>query len=186
MNGSYPLPRHFLYWPNALIRSILNLSIIIIPIRMCIYYLINNVLGRNLAKIGKETNIHPTVIIREGQNVVIGNYCYFNHNTILTGGHSNGKLYIGDYVQTGPNVCFFVANHHYFDKDTPIREQGYDEADIVIEDDVWIGANSVVTSGVVVGKGAIIGAGSVVTKDIPPYSVAAGCPAKIIKMRNNG
>ena len=65
----------------------------------------------------------------------------------------------------------------------PIKEQGYREADIIIEDDVWIGANSVITSGVHVGKGAIIGAGSVVTKNIPSYAIAAGTPAKVIKQR---
>lgn len=147
------------------------------------YYLVNYVVGRNMAKIGSNTNIHPTVIIREGQNVEIGNNCYFNHNTILTGGHTNGKLIIGNYVQTGPNVGFFVANHNYANPNIPIKEQGYLEKNIVIEDDVWIGANSIITSGVRIGKGAVIGAGSVVTHDIPPYSIAVGSPAKVIKQR---
>ncbi len=180
---SFPAPVSKWYWFLQILKTIVNMSLIKSVIRLCGYYVVNFVVGKNTAKIGKNTNIHPTVIIREGQNVEIGDNCYFNHNTILTGGHSDGKLIIGNYVQTGPNVGFFVANHYYKDPLVPIKEQGYDENDIIIEDDVWIGANSIITSGVRIGKGAVIGACSVVTRNIPPYSIAAGCPAKIIKSR---
>lgn len=181
--ATYPTKKRNLYWIVSVLKSVLNLSIFKICAKLSAYYIINYIVGRNTAKIGKHTNIHPTVIIREGQNVEIGNHCYFNHNTILTGGHTNGKLIIGNYVQTGPNVGFFVANHHYLDPNKPIKLQGYDEADIIVEDDVWIGANSIITSGVRIGKGAVIGAGSVVTKDIPPLAVAVGSPAKVINYR---
>ena len=90
---------------------------------------------------------------------------------------------IGNYVQTGPNVAFYVANHNIINVGIPIKEQGYREADIIIEDDVWIGANSVITSGVHIGKGAVIGAGSVVTQDIPAFVIAVGTPAHVIKSR---
>lgn len=86
-------------------------------------------------------------------------------------------------MQTGPNVAFYVSNHNTVNSGIPMKEQGYHEADIIIEDDVWIGANSVITSGVHIGRGAVIGAGSVVTKSIPPYTIAAGTPAKVIKIR---
>jgi transferase hexapeptide repeat containing protein len=181
--ASYPNKKRNSYWIVSVLKSVLNLSIFKISAKLCAYYVINYIVGRNAAKIGKHTNIHPTVIIREGQNVEIGSHCYFNHNTILTGGHSNGKLIIGNYVQTGPNVGFFVANHHYSDPNIPIKLQGYDEADIIVGDDVWIGANSIITSGVRIGKGAVIGAGSVVTKDIPPMAIAVGSPAKVINYR---
>lgn len=180
---SFPKPISKFYWGKQFVWSILNLSIFKVFARLFEYYVVNYIIGRNTAKIGKHTNIHPTVIIREGQNVEIGSHCYFNHNTILTGGHSNGKLIIGNYVQTGPNVGFFVANHHYVDPSIPIKLQGYDEADIIVGDDVWIGANSIITSGVKIGKGAVIGAGSVVTKDIPPMAIAVGSPAKVINYR---
>lgn len=114
---------------------------------------------------------------------MIGNNCYFNHNTILNGGKKAAKLIIGDYVQTGPNVAIYVANHGHLNNGIPIKDQGYNEKDIIIEDDVWIGANSVILSGVKIGKGAIIGAGSVVSKDVDSYSIYAGTPAKFIKMR---
>lgn len=152
-------------------------------IKLYIYYIINYLYGRRKIQKGINTNIHPTVIIREPQNIEIGENCYFNHNTILNGGHGSAKLLIGNYVQTGPNVAFYVSNHNTINSGIPIKEQGYHEKDIIIEDDVWIGANSVITSGVHIGKGAIIGAGSVVTKDIPAYCIAAGTPAKVIKDR---
>lgn len=182
---SFPKPASKINWVLQIIWSVLNFSLFKVSLRLCLYYIVNYVVGRNKARIGKNTNIHPTVIIREGQNVEIGDNCYFNHNTIMIGGHSNGKLIIGNYVQTGPNVGFFVANHHYADPTKPIKSQGYDEDDIIVEDDVWIGANSIVTSGVKIGKGSVIGANSVVTKDIPPFSVAAGCPVKVIKRRGD-
>lgn len=157
-----------------------------IPIYLCkliTYYVVNHLRGKNYAKIGKKTNIHPTVLLREAHNIIIGDNCYFNHNTILTGGHGNEKLIIGNNVMTGPNVSFFVANHNFENLDRPINSQGYYEKSIIIEDDVWIGAGTVVTSGVTIGKGCVIGAGSVITHDIPPYSIAAGTPTKVIHSR---
>jgi transferase hexapeptide repeat containing protein len=164
-------------WYTISLKAFIGLA------KLYIYYIINYLYGRRTALIGYNTNIHPTVILREPQNIEIGYNCYFNHNTILNGGHGKAKLRIGNYVQTGPNVAFYVSNHNTMNSGVPIKEQGYREADIIIEDDVWIGANSVITSGVHVGKGAIIGAGSVVTKNIPSYAIAAGTPAKVIKQR---
>lgn len=171
------------YLIKQILISICNFTALKCSIKLIGYYLVNYVVGRNMAKIGKKCNIHPTVIIREGQNIEIGDFCYFNHNTILTGGHTHGKLIIGDNVQTGPNVGFFVANHRYATRNIPINQQGYDEADIIVGNDVWIGANSIITSGVKIGEGSVIGANSVVTHNIPPYSIAVGIPAKVIKTR---
>ena len=154
-------------------------------IRLYAYFIINYVYGRRNATIGVCSNVHPSVIIREPYNVTIGKNCYFNHNTILHGGKKNAKLVIGNYVQTGPNVAIYVSNHGHVNNGIPIINQGYYEKDIIIEDDVWIGANSVILSGVRIGKGAIIGAGSVVTKDIPPFCICGGTPAKFIKQRPN-
>lgn len=147
------------------------------------YYIINHIYGCHKAKIGKGTKIRPTVILREAENIIIGNYCGFNHNTILNGGKKNAKLIIGNYVRVGPNVCMYTSNHNIENTGVPIVDQGYKENDVVIEDDVWIGANSVILPGVHIGKGVVIGAGSVVTKDLPPNSICGGVPAKFIKFR---
>lgn len=147
------------------------------------YILINFVRGRRLAIIGK-SNIHPTVIIREGEHVTIGDNCLINHNNLIQAGKSDyGTITIGNYVHTGVNVMIMAFNHGFYTRDIPTKEQDYEDAPIVIEDDVWIGAGSIILSGVTIGKGTVIGAGSVVTKDVPPYSIAAGIPAQVIKER---
>jgi acetyltransferase-like isoleucine patch superfamily enzyme len=78
-----------------------------------------------------------------------------------------------------------AANHVFSDPDRPIHSQGLDHAPITIEDDVWIGGRVNVVAGVTVGRGSVIGAGAVVTKDVPPYSVAVGVPARVIKSRRS-
>ena len=77
------------------------------------------------------------------------------------------------------------ANHVFLDKYSLICDQGHERGDITIGNDVWIAAHVCVLPGVTIGDGAVCGAGAVVTKDVPPYSVVAGVPAKIIKMRGN-
>jgi acetyltransferase-like isoleucine patch superfamily enzyme len=72
-------------------------------------------------------------------------------------------------------------NHSYEDLDTPISKQKESTALITVEDDCWIGANAVITAGVTIGKHSVVAAGAVVTKNIPPYSVAVGNPARVIK-----
>ena len=97
------------------------------------------------------------------------------HNTII------GPVHIGNHVNLAQGVVVSGLNHNYQHPDRLISEQGVSTALITINDDVWIGANAVIAAGVTIGKHCVIGAGSVVTKDIPDYSVAAGCPAKVIK-----
>ena len=80
----------------------------------------------------------------------------------------------------------FIAYQHAHDTlSEPIMNQGYYDAPIVIEDDVWIGHGVTVMAGVTIGRGSIVGAGAVVTKDIPPYSIAIGVPARIVKKRTD-
>lgn len=81
------------------------------------------------------------------------------------------------------NCAFIASNHNTKRLDIPMNQQGGTDAPIIIGDDVWICYGSTVCAGVTVGDGAIIAAGSVVTKDVPPYAVVGGVPAKIIKSR---
>ncbi len=150
------------------------------------YNAINNVRGLRLAKIGKDTNIHPTALIREGEFVTIGNHCLINHNNLIQAGKSkNGSITIGDYVHTGANVMMIAFNHGFYTKDVPTKEQDYVEAPIVIGDDVWIGGGAIILAGVTIGKGAIIAAGAVVNRDVPEYAVVGGVPAKVLKYRTD-
>jgi len=103
------------------------------------------------------------------------------------------QLCIGDYVSIANCVSFLLGGNHYHKNLTtyPIKtfllnESGsdsYSKGPIIVEDEAWLGYGAVVVSGVTIGKGAVIAAGSVVTKDIPPYAIVAGNPAKIIKYR---
>ena len=88
---------------------------------------------------------------------------------------------IGNDVIIGPGVSLFSENHNYERSDKLIRLQGETRKAIVIEDDVWIGANATILAGVHIGIHSVIGAGAVVTKDIPSNSVYAGNPARSIK-----
>ena len=82
-----------------------------------------------------------------------------------------------------PRVSIYAENHLFDRTDIPMKEQGVKKQFVKIEDDCWIAANSIILAGVTVGKGSVVAAGSVVSSDVPPYSVVAGVPARIIKQR---
>lgn len=91
---------------------------------------------------------------------------------------------IGDNVMMGPECMIFTQNHAYADKTVPMNRQGFSrQRPVIIGNDVWIGARVIILPGVTIGDGCIIGAGSVVTKNIMPYSIVGGNPAKTIKIR---
>ena len=97
------------------------------------------------------------------------------HNTII------GPVSIGSHVNLAQGITVTALNHNFADTEKRIDEQGVSTTPVVIEDDVWIGANAVVLPGVRIGTHSVVAAGAVVTKDVPPHSIVAGIPAKIIK-----
>lgn len=111
-----------------------------------------------------------------GRNTYVGEF-----NNIRAGG---GTIRIGDNCSISQHITI-VASNHGIAKEKLIRKQPSitENNFVVIEDDVWIGANSVILPGVIIGIGAVVGAGAVVTKNIPPYAIAAGNPAKVLKYR---
>jgi acetyltransferase-like isoleucine patch superfamily enzyme len=134
----------------------------------------------NKFTIGHHSIVEDFAAINNGVgDVIIGHNVGVGLSNIII-----GPVTLGNYVMAGQNVVFSGLNHGFEDITIPPRLQKVKTSKIVVEDNVWIGANSVITAGVTVGKHAIIGAGSVVTKDIPGYSVAVGNPAKVIKMYN--
>jgi acetyltransferase-like isoleucine patch superfamily enzyme len=151
--------------------------------KLLAYFTINYVYGQKKASIGK-SKVHPTVILRQPELISIGNHCLINHNNVLQAGKKNGKISIGNYVHTGVNVMIFAFNHVFEDLEIPSVLQDYQDIDVVIEDDVWVGAGSIILAGVKIGKGAIIAAGSVVNNDVEPYTIVGGVPAKLLKRRS--
>ena len=112
--------------------------------------------------------------LKIGDNSNIGTYAYIG---------CSGYIEIGNNVMISPRVSIYAENHNFAELDLPMKEQGVTREFVKIEDDCWIAANSVILAGVTVGRGSIVSAGSVVTKDVPPYSIVGGVPAKIIRSR---
>jgi acetyltransferase-like isoleucine patch superfamily enzyme len=126
-----------------------------------------------------------------GNNSTIENFCTINNgvgdvmignNTLIGMGNTIiGPITIGNDVIFAQNIVASALNHEYRDVKIPIHQQRILTAPIVVEDECWIAANAVITAGVTIGKHSVVAAGAVVTKNIPPYSVAAGNPARVIK-----
>ena len=131
----------------------------------------------NHFSIGNNSVIEDFSTINNGVGEV-----YIGENSLIgLGNVIIGPIRIGNNVILAQNIVASGLNHNYDDISQPIHKQGVSMAGIVIEDDCWIGANVVVTAGVTIGKHSVIAAGCVVTKNIPPYSVAVGNPARVIK-----
>ena len=90
---------------------------------------------------------------------------------------------MGNDVLVAPNVVMRASDHVFDDVTKPIAEQGHTGREIIVEDDVWLSSNVTVVGGVRIGKGAVVAAGAVVTKDVAPYTVVGGVPARFIKNR---
>jgi acetyltransferase-like isoleucine patch superfamily enzyme len=116
-------------------------------------------------------------------DVVIGEHVVINSGCVLYSGHG---IRIGNHVAIAANCTLAPVNHAYADHTRLIREQGFlpSRGGIVIEDDVWIGANCVLLDGTVLGQGCVLAAGAVVRGAIPPYTVWAGMPLRQIGVRS--
>lgn len=115
-------------------------------------------------------------------NIVIGNHVFINSGTVL---YSGNGINIGNHVLIGPNCSIVPVNHEFSNKDIEISKQGFQKSKngIIIEDDVWIGANVVILDGSVIKKGAIIGANSLVNNTVESYTINYGSPSKSIAHR---
>jgi len=136
--------------------------------------------GENIT-IRRGTTIDCTGVFSEiGNGICIGNNVGISDNCFI---QVRGNISIGDDVIIGPNSSIFSENHNFNDLIIPIREQGVTRKGVVIENNVWIGANVVILDGVKIGSGSIISAGSVVNKDVIKNSIVGGVPAKVLKYR---
>ena len=109
-------------------------------------------------------------------DVMIGDHTRIGlHNTII------GPVTIGNHVNLAQGITVTALNHNFSDTEKRIDEQGVNTTPVVIGDDIWIGANAVILPGVTIGSHSVVAEGSVVTKDVPPHSLVAGVPAKIIR-----
>lgn len=126
----------------------------------------------------KNSKIEYNVYLSNGIGITIGNNCRINENVFIQ------QATIGNNVLIAPNVAILSVSHNHENLDIPIVEQGDTMPNPpVIKDGVWLGRNVVILPGIIIGEGAIVGAGAVVTKNVEPFSVVGGVPAKFIKSR---
>jgi len=113
-------------------------------------------------------------------DVIIGHHSRIGlHNTII------GPVTIGSHVNLAQGVTVTALNHNFADPSLRIDEQGVTTTPVTIDDDVWIGAGAVILPGVTVGRHAVVAAGAVVNRDVPPFTLVGGVPAKVIKSLKN-
>lgn len=145
-------------------------------------------------KFWRRMNRHNETTVSEFfdiKNVKVGKYTYGRLN-IKSWNADNEGLKIGNYCSIADNVIFILGGNHNYNhivtypvkrKFLNAEREAYSNGPILIEDDVWIGYQSIILSGVNIGKGAVVAAGSVVTKNVPPYTIVGGNPARVIKTR---
>jgi acetyltransferase-like isoleucine patch superfamily enzyme len=114
----------------------------------------------------------PDAGIWVGDNCFIGEFCLIR---------GQGGVRIGDSVLLAPRVQILAVDHLFDDPTRPVIQQGISAKGIVVEDGAWIGAGAIVLDGVQVGVGAVVGAGAVVTRDVPPRTLVAGVPARLVR-----
>ena len=195
----------FFFIRGLLMRLRINSAkgLLLVGKKVRIFYPNNLQVGYNtIIEDGAEINCLSLQGIKLGNRVTIGKYAIIRPSNIyggpigegLTmGNNSNigpynyigcsGKITIGNNVMLAPRVSIYAENHVFDHPEILIRDQGVEKKEVIIEDDCWIAANSILLAGVTIGKGSVVAAGSVVTENVPPYSVVAGVPAKWIKSR---
>ncbi|HSX10042.1 MAG TPA: acyltransferase [Candidatus Saccharimonadales bacterium] len=132
-------------------------------------------------KIGRDTSIQYGCFFNGMRNIEIGDKVYINHHTELLA--RDVGISIGNYIMIGQHTILIADNHNYQDPKTLMIFQGSTNKKIIVEDDVWIGTHVIILPGVTIGRGSIVAAGAVVTKDVEPYSIVGGVPAKLLKYR---
>ena len=154
------------------------------------------------ARLGENVIFETGALVFHPERIEIGNNVYVGHHCILKGYyrnsmligdnvwigqqaflHSAGGLTIGNNVGIGPAVKVLTSRHREAGREVPILAAPIEESPVIIEDDVDLGIGSIIMPGARIGRGAQIGAGAVVTRDIPPFAIAAGMPARVLRFR---
>lgn len=146
-----------------------------------------NLCAKKFMRFGQGAEFRPGAYADACSKISIGNDVVIRPGTFLFADptEGGGEIIIEDKVLIGPGVHLYANNHEFSDPSRAIYDQGYPAPtkldSIILKKGCWVGAGVIILPSVTIGENAVIGAGSVVTKNIPPFAVAVGNPAKVIK-----
>lgn len=164
------------------LRSVLDPRSYLGLLRLVHYYNYTHVAERRKLQLGEGVDLAPNVSFTNAERIRIGAGSNIGSRCHLWAGDHHGRIVLGRHTLLAPDV-FITASDYRFDEGSPVIDQAKDERDVIVGDDVWLGAKVVVVAGVTIGDGCIVAAGAVVTRDLEPYSIAGGVPAKVLGQR---
>lgn len=167
---------------NRLLRSILDPRAWLHFLKIVNYYNYMHVAPLRQLTLGAEPAISPDAVFSNAARIAIGNRVRIGSRCHLWAGPSNGRIVIGDDVMFGPEVMVTAASYDY-NHGSPVTDQPMIESDVVIGNDVWLATRCVILPGTRIGDGAIVAAGAIVKGEIPPMTIAAGAPARVVSER---
>lgn len=165
-----------------LMLSLLDPGTYVHVVRVLHFYGYSHVRPRRRVTLGAGATIAPNVSLRNGERITIGARTKVGERAYLWAGDSHGRITIGEDCRLGPEV-FVTASDYGMLPDEKIAYQPRNERDILIGDDVWLGARVFVAAGVEIGDGCVVSANSAVTRSLPAGSVAVGVPARVVRRR---
>ncbi len=166
-----------------LLRAIFSLTLIKDSAYTVLWHLLNHTYGIIRCNKGRNVKFRPGCTLINPERIHIGYNTEIGLRNVLWGGKEKSILKIGNNVMIGPSVKLIAFDHGMEIDSIPMVDQPSIDKDIIIGNNVWIGANVVVTAGCTIGNGVVIAAGSIVTKDVPDNVICGGIPAKLIKKR---
>jgi probable biosynthetic protein (TIGR04098 family) len=183
---SAPVHKHRLSKQQRLLRLVLG---VIDPrawahmLKVANQYNYSHVTPLRALRYGPGAEISPNAILSNSQNITAGARLHLGaHSAVWAGPSARGRIVLGDDVSIGPRAFVTAANYRFNDG-APVRSNAMNEAEIIVGNDVWIGAAGIILGGSHIGEGAIVGAGAVVRGKVPPYAIVSGNPAVLVGYR---